>query len=70
MNDLPKYVRNCNLYADDTVLDATSKTIDEVTDLLQLEINKLSLWFKHNHRHPSTLMKKDRAKYRAKIHKI
>ena len=49
MNDLPMYVGNCNLYADDTMLDATGKTIDEVTDSLQLEINKLSLWFKHNH---------------------
>ena len=49
MNDLPMYVGNCNLYADDTMLDATGKTIDEVTDSLQLEIDKLSLWFKHNH---------------------
>ena len=51
MNDFPMYVGNCNLYADDTMLDATGKTIDEVTDSLQLEINKLSLtlWFKHNH---------------------
>ena len=43
------YVRNCNLYADDTLLDATGKTIDKVTDSLQLEINKLSLWLKQNH---------------------
>ena len=38
---LPTHARNCNLYADDTMLDATGKTIDEVTDSLQLEINKL-----------------------------
>ena len=39
------------VYADNTMLDATGKTIDEVTDSLQLEINKLwsKLWFKHNH---------------------
>ena len=43
------YVRNCNLYADDTMLDATGKAVHEVTDSLQLEIKKLSLWFKHNH---------------------
>ena len=43
------YVRNCNLYADDTLLDATGKTIDKVTESLQLELNKLSLWFKQNH---------------------
>ena len=43
------YVRNCNLYADDTMLDATGKSVHEVTESLQLEINKLNLWFKHNH---------------------
>ena len=49
MNDLPLYVKNCNLYADYTMLDATSASFNEVVTFLRCEIDKLSVWFKHNH---------------------
>ena len=48
MNDLPMFVKNCNLYADDTMLEAVGKTENEMLCSLQYQINKLSIWFKHN----------------------
>ena len=32
VNDLPMHVENCNLYADDTMIEAVGKTIDEVVE--------------------------------------
>ena len=49
MNDLPMHVKNCNLYADDTMLDEIGESVNEVVTSLQCEIDKLSVWFKHNH---------------------
>ena len=45
MNDLPMFVKNCNLYADDTMLEAVGKTENEMLCSLQYQINKLSIWF-------------------------
>ena len=49
MNDLHMHVKNCNLYADDTMLDEIGESVNEVVTSLQCEIDKLSVWFKHNH---------------------
>ena len=48
MNDLPSYVESVTLFADDTMLDVSARTIDEVVPKLQTEINKLVEWFFHN----------------------
>ena len=48
MNDLPSYVESVTLFADDTMLDVSARTIDEVVPKLQTEINKLVEWFFRN----------------------
>ena len=48
VNDLPMHVENCNLYADDTMIEAVGKTIDEVVESLQIQIDQLCSWFRHN----------------------
>ena len=48
VNDLPMPVENCNLYADDTMIEAVGKTIDEVVESLQIQIDQLCSWFRHN----------------------
>ena len=42
------HVENCNLYADDTMIEAVGKTIDEVVESLQIQIDQLRSWFRHN----------------------
>ena len=44
MNDLPLFVKNVTQYADDTMLEVTASTVDEIKFLLQFELNKLSHW--------------------------
>ena len=48
INDLPKSVQNCNLYADDTEIEVVGKTMNEVVSSLQTQIDNLNIWFKHN----------------------
>ena len=48
INDLPKFVQNCNLYADDTEIEVVGKTVNEVVSSLQTQIDNLNIWFKHN----------------------
>ena len=48
MNYLPSYVESVTLFADDTMLDVSARTIDEVVPKLQTEIKKLVEWFFHN----------------------
>ena len=48
VNDLLMHVENCNLYADDTMIEAVGKTIDEVVESLQIQIDQLCSWFRHN----------------------
>ena len=48
INDLPKFVQNCNLYADDTEIEVAGKTMNEVVSSLQTQIDNLNIWFKHN----------------------
>ena len=49
VNDLSHYVKDANLYADDTGIKCTGHTVSDVVCSLQQEIDKLSNWFKHNH---------------------
>ena len=48
MNDLPLFVKNVTQYADDTMLEVTASTVDEIKFFLQLELNKLSHWCAKN----------------------
>ena len=48
VNDLPMHVENCNLYADNTMIEAVGKTIDEVVESLQIQNGQLCSWFRHN----------------------
>ena len=50
INDLPSCLRHssCSLYADDTVIHVSGKTVSEAQALLQKDINNLVLWFKAN----------------------
>ena len=48
INDLPMYVNNCDLYADDAMTEATGSTVEDVIWSLQKNIDKLNIWFKHN----------------------
>ena len=48
INDLPKYVFNCNLYADDTMIDRCGKSLTEVVPLIQGDVDKLCKWFSDN----------------------
>ena len=49
INELPMYVKNCSLYADDAMTEATGSTVEKVVTSLQCNINQLNVWFKHNH---------------------
>ena len=42
INDLPMYVKNCSLYADDAMTEATGSTVEEVVSSLQCNINQLN----------------------------
>ena len=42
------FVQNSNLYADDTELEVTGTTVENVIISLQIEVNRLNTWFKHN----------------------
>ena len=48
INDLTSFVQNSNLYADDTELEVTGTTVENVIISLQIEVNRLNTWFKHN----------------------
>ena len=48
INDLPQYVRCCNLYADDCMVECSGNTVPDILVNLQSEVNKLSNWFKAN----------------------
>ena len=48
INDLTMSVKNCNIYADDTMLDATGDNVTDVTQNLQREIDNVTEWFKNN----------------------
>ena len=41
INDLPKYVQSCNLYADDTMIEKSGETLDELIPYIQADINNL-----------------------------
>ena len=45
INDLTLFVQNSNLYADDTELEVI---VENVIISLQIEVNRLNTWFKHN----------------------
>ena len=47
-NDLPKYVQSCNLYADDTMIEKSGKTLDEIIPYIQSDIDNLLGWFYSN----------------------
>ena len=42
INDLPKFIQNCNLYADDTEMEVVGKTMNEVVSSLQTQIDNLN----------------------------
>jgi hypothetical protein len=48
INDLPNFVKSAYLYADDSMIDRTGKTLDEIVPLLQQDINNLNEWFSSN----------------------
>ena len=48
INDLTLFVQNSNLCADDTELEVTGTTVENVIISLQIEVNRLNTWFKHN----------------------
>ena len=48
INDLPKYVQSCNLYADDTMIEKSGKTLDEIIPYIQSDIDNLLDWFYSN----------------------
>ena len=48
INNLPKYVRSCNLYADDTMIEKSGKTLDEIIPYIQSDIDNLLDWFYSN----------------------
>ena len=48
INDFTLFVQNSNLYADDTELEVTETTVENVIISLQIEVNRLNTWFKHN----------------------
>ena len=48
INDLPLYVKSCNLYADDTMTEQTGKSVDEIIPKMQNDINNLHKWFTAN----------------------
>jgi hypothetical protein len=49
MNDLPLYIESpLDLYADDSTLNASGKTIEEVEIKLNLDLEKIHLWCKNN----------------------
>ena len=48
MNDLPMYVSNVTLFADDTMISASASTFEELINILQTNINSLVFWFKRN----------------------
>ena len=49
MNDLPMYVSNVTLFADDTMISASASTFEELINILQTGINSLLVfWFKRN----------------------
>ena len=41
INDLPKYVQSCNLYADDTMIEKSGRTLDEIIPYIQSDIDNL-----------------------------
>ena len=48
MNDLPLFVKNVTQYADDTMLEVTAITVDEIKFFIKLNLNKLSHWCTKN----------------------
>ena len=49
MNDLPMHTAaRCNMYADDTLLFCTDLALDTCIQSLQVEVDKVSEWFKSN----------------------
>ena len=48
IDDLSKHVSSCNLYADDTMIDHTGKTLCEIVPKMQHDINSLCNWFAAN----------------------
>ena len=48
MNDLPMFLPSITLFADDTMIEVASDTLDGVIRELQTNIDKLSIWFNRN----------------------
>ncbi len=49
MNDLPLYVNsNFDMYADDSILHAAAKTVDELELILNSDVECVSKWCKQN----------------------
>ena len=48
IDDLSKHVSTCNLYADDTMIDHTGKTLCEIIPKMQHDINSLCNFFAAN----------------------
>ena len=49
INDLPKYVQSCNLYADDTMIEKSGQTLYEIISYIQSDIdNLLDLFYPNN----------------------
>ena len=46
VNDIVQHVKNgsCNLFAGDSIFYTSGKTIDEVTESLQLVLNEVAYW--------------------------
>ena len=48
LNDLPKFIYNCSLYADDTMIQRSGTNIDSICNDIQNDVNKISQWFEFN----------------------
>jgi hypothetical protein len=48
INDLPKFVQSAYLYADDSLIDRSGTSLDEIIPLMQSDINSLCDWFSSN----------------------
>ena len=48
INDIPKYVQSCHLYAYDTMVEKSGKTLDEIVPCIQSDIDYLLDWLYSN----------------------
>jgi hypothetical protein len=48
INDLPQYVLSCSLYADDTLIERSGKSLNDIIPKIQSDINCLHNWFQAN----------------------